>query len=121
VLAAVAGLLRNQIRSSDIVCRYGGEEFALVLAASSESVRQRAEAIRSAVKELDLREYGVPLGSVTASLGIAQFPEHAAGPDALMTAADAALYVAKSSGRDRAVFSPPVSGLPRAETDIVPS
>jgi diguanylate cyclase (GGDEF)-like protein len=121
VLAAVAGLLRNQIRSSDIVCRYGGEEFALVLAASSESVRQRAEAIRSAVKELDLREYGVPLGSVTASLGIAQFPEHAAGPDALMTAADAALYVAKSSGRDRAVFSPPVSGLPRPETEIVPS
>jgi diguanylate cyclase len=111
VLAAVAGLLRNQIRASDIVCRYGGEEFALVLPeASRESVRQRAEEIRSAIKQLDLRHQGVALGRITASLGIAQFPNHADGPDALMTAADAALYEAKSTGRDRAVFSPPRPG-----------
>jgi diguanylate cyclase (GGDEF)-like protein len=111
VLAAVAGLLRNEIRSSDIVCRYGGEEFALVLPeASYESVRQRAEEIRAAIKQLDLRHQGVALGGITASLGIAQFPHHADGPDALMTAADAALYEAKSTGRDRAVFGPPLPG-----------
>jgi diguanylate cyclase (GGDEF)-like protein len=111
-LAVVAGLLRNQIRSSDIVCRYGGEEFALVLPeASYESVRQRAEEIRSAIKQLELSHQGVALGRITASLGIAQFPDHADGPDALVTAADAALYQAKSAGRDRAVFGPSLPGV----------
>jgi diguanylate cyclase (GGDEF)-like protein len=117
VLAAVAGLLRNQIRSSDIVCRYGGEEFALVLPdASYESVRQRAEEIRSAIKQLELTYQGIALGRITASLGIALFPNHADGPDDLITAADAALYEAKSTGRDRAVFSPPPPGARRPAT-----
>jgi len=106
VLTAVAGLLRNRIRSSDIVCRYGGEEFALVLPeASLESVRLRAEDIRVAIKGLDLTYQDVPLGRITASLGIALFPEHVGDPDALMQAADAALYEAKGEGRDRTVFS----------------
>jgi diguanylate cyclase (GGDEF)-like protein len=122
VLAGIGGLLRNQIRSSDIVSRYGGEEFALVLPeATLDSVRQRVEAIRSAIKELDLTHHGIPLGGITASLGIALFPDHADGPDGLVAAADAALYVAKSTGRDRAVFSPPIPGMSRPEADIVPS
>ena len=108
VLTAVAALLRNRIRSSDIVCRYGGEEFALVLPeASLENVRLRAEDIRLAIKELDLNHQGVPLGRITASLGIALFPDHVNDPDSLMHAADAALYEAKNAGRDRAVFCPP--------------
>jgi len=108
VLTAVAGLLRNRIRSSDIVCRYGGEEFALVLPeATLENVRLRAEDIRMAIKDLDLTHQGVPLGRITASLGIALFPDHVNDPDSLMHAADAALYEAKGAGRDRAVFSPP--------------
>lgn len=107
VLTAVAGLLRNQIRSSDIVCRYGGEEFALVLPETSpQGVALRADEIRAAVKRLDLRHEGVPLGAITASLGVALFPDHVGDPDSLMRAADAALYDAKSAGRDRTVFSP---------------
>jgi diguanylate cyclase (GGDEF)-like protein len=109
VLMAVAGLLRNQIRSSDIVCRYGGEEFALVLPETSlENVRLRAEHIRAAIKRLDLRHQDVPLGRITASLGVALFPHHADDPDSLIRAADEAMYEAKHLGRDRTVFSPPL-------------
>jgi len=109
VLVAIAGLLGNQIRSSDIVCRYGGEEFALVLPeASLDNVRLRAEHIREAIRRLDLRYKGVPLGRITASLGVALFPHHADSPDSLIRAADEAMYEAKHVGRDRTIFSPPL-------------
>lgn len=107
VLVAVAGLLRNQIRSSDIVCRYGGEEFALVLPeASVESVQLRAEGLRTAIRGLNLTHHGAAIGRITVSLGIALYPLHVDDPDSLLNAADAALYDAKREGRDRAVFSP---------------
>ena len=122
VLTAVAGLLRNRIRSSDIVCRYGGEEFALVLPeASLENVRLRAEDIRMAIKDLDLTHLGVPLGRITASLGIALFPDHVNDPDSLMRAADAALYEAKGAGRDRSAFCPPGRFSPAPAGRTAPS
>lgn len=106
VLTAVSGLLRIHIRSSDIVCRYGGEEFALVLPeASLESVRRRAEEIQAAIGRLDLKFGDVPLGRITASLGVALFPDNADGPDDVLHAADRALYAAKNAGRDRTVIS----------------
>ena len=106
VLTAVSGLLRTHIRSSDIVCRHGGEEFALVLPeATLDSVRRRAEDIQAAIKRLDLSHGNVPLGRVTASLGVALFPDNADGPDAVLRAADEALYAAKGAGRDRIVVS----------------
>ena len=106
VLTAVSALLRTHIRSTDIVCRHGGEEFALILPeATLEIVRRRAEDIQAAIKRLDLDFRNVPLGRITASFGVALFPDNADGPDAMLRAADEALYTAKSEGRDRIVVS----------------
>jgi diguanylate cyclase (GGDEF)-like protein len=97
VLMEVAALLKRHIRGSDIACRYGGEEFTLVLPnATAQSARSRAEAICSAVREESDRLMGV-----TASLGVAIFPTHASDADALLRAADRALYEAKGRGRDQ--------------------
>jgi diguanylate cyclase (GGDEF)-like protein len=102
VLVQVAALLKRHIRGSDIACRFGGEEFTLVLPnATLESARKRAEAICLAVRE----ESGYLMG-VTASLGVALFPDSAAEPEALLRAADQALYQAKGRGRNQvSVFS----------------
>jgi len=83
VLTEIATLLKRHIRGTDIACRYGGEEFMLVLPnATLQSARVRAEAICSAI-----REEGVQLMGVTASLGVAIFPDHAAEPESLLRAA----------------------------------
>jgi diguanylate cyclase (GGDEF)-like protein len=102
VLVQVAALLKRHIRGSDIACRFGGEEFTLVLPnATLQSARSRAEAICMAVRE----ESGYLMG-VTASLGVAIFPEGAVEPDALLRAADQALYQAKGRGRNQVrIFS----------------
>jgi diguanylate cyclase (GGDEF)-like protein len=97
VLMELAALLKRHIRGSDIACRFGGEEFTLVLPnATPQSARTRAEAICSAVRE----ESGSLMG-VTASLGVAVFPDSTADPDALLRAADEALYQAKGRGRNQ--------------------
>jgi len=97
VLTEIAALLKHHIRGTDIACRYGGEEFTLVLPnATLQSARIRAEAICSAI-----REEGVQLMGVTASLGVAIFPDHAAEPESLLRAADKALYDAKGRGRNQ--------------------
>ncbi|MGH9577502.1 MAG: diguanylate cyclase, partial [Terriglobales bacterium] len=102
VLTQVAKLLMAHIRGSDIACRYGGEEFVLVLPDTTlEGARRRAEEIRVAVKELQLHHLENPLGPITVSLGVALLPGHAASPEALIRVADEALYEAKEAGRDR--------------------
>jgi diguanylate cyclase (GGDEF)-like protein len=106
VLREIGALLRNNLRASDIACRFGGEEFVIVLPESSlDGARKRAEAIRAATKHLNLMYRGQPLGTLTASCGVALFPDHAADPQSLLRAADEALYSAKGSGRDRVVIS----------------
>ena len=113
LLRAVGHFLQTHIRGEDLACRYGGEEFLLILTDSSlEDTRKRAEELRGGVKGLDVRPRGVALGPVSASLGVAVFPEHGVTADALVRAADAALYQAKAEGRDRVVVGqpPPLSG-----------
>lgn len=119
VLRDLSRVLRRQSRQSDIACRYGGEEFTLLLPETSLDIgRQRAESLREAVQELKLTHNGQPLGEVTLSLGVATFPDHGADRENLLYAADMALYEAKRSGRNRVVLSstrPPPREAPRRQ------
>ncbi len=104
VLREIGKLLASQVRETDIACRYGGEEFLLLLPESTlETAVERAESLCRMSRELKLSHQGRDLGSVTLSLGVAELPEHALTGDALVNAADAALYQAKAAGRDRVV------------------
>lgn len=106
VLRDLGGMLQRNVRASDIACRYGGEEFTIVLPeASLEIARQRAETLREAVRELRLVHDGKSLGAVTLSLGVAGFPEHGRRREHLLQIADAALYEAKNAGRNQVVVS----------------
>jgi diguanylate cyclase (GGDEF)-like protein/PAS domain S-box-containing protein len=104
-LREVGALLRSQIRGEDVPCRYGGEEFVLILpGANLTATHERADHIRDALKQMRVRHRGVLLRPLTASIGIATFPEHGTAPDVLMRIADRALYQAKQSGRDQVVI-----------------
>lgn len=107
VLQAIGKLLREQIRGSDIACRYGGEELTLVFPDSSlQETHIRADEIRVAISQLKLSLQGTMLSGLTASLGVASFPKHGANGLALLQAADAALYRSKSAGRNQVTVAP---------------
>jgi diguanylate cyclase (GGDEF)-like protein len=104
VLRELGLFLKKHIRSSDIACRYGGEEFMLILPeASLEHSIERAEQLREGIKHLNLEHHRQPLGGITLSLGVAVFPDCGLTGEAVIRAADAALYRAKIQGRDRTV------------------
>jgi len=105
VLRVFAELLKKHARGSDIVCRFGGEEFVMFLPEMSPAVAyQRAELLR-----MELAKKRITLGAtviqVTASFGVAAFPENGETMDSLIRAVDAAMYQAKEEGRDRIVVS----------------
>ncbi len=103
VLAQVAGVLRDHSRELDTPARYGGEEMAVVLPQTGvEGAEMLAERIREAVEALRVpRVRGGGVLSVTASFGVASVPDVAADRESLIAAADAALYRAKRSGKNR--------------------
>ena len=106
VLREVGAFLQTHIRGEDIACRYGGEEFTLILPeVTLEVTRERAEQLRTEFKQLDLRHRYQSFGIITLSLGVAVFPQHGSTAPAVMRAADSALYRAKETGRDRVVIS----------------
>jgi diguanylate cyclase (GGDEF)-like protein len=95
-LIRVAVTLRAAVRASDIACRYGGEEFLMVLRdCDAPEALAKAEAIREAVAATEIRAGGQALPRVTASIGMAMFPASAADPQQLIRRADAALYRAR--------------------------
>jgi diguanylate cyclase (GGDEF)-like protein len=94
------------VRGSDIACRYGGEEMILILPGSSLAVAcDRAEKIREAIAQITLSYNSQSLGDLTASLGVASFPHHGTTGNAVIQAADAALYRAKAAGRNQVVVA----------------
>lgn len=100
-LCAVAALFQSAVRGSDIVCRYGGEEFVFMLPeASLPATLRRAEEIRAGAAQLRPEWQGLRLDGLTLSLGVAAYPEHAQDGAALLAAADAAMYRSKRAGRN---------------------
>jgi diguanylate cyclase (GGDEF)-like protein len=101
VLRTVGQYLLSLARGEDIPCRYGGEELVLVMAhASPATVRERAERLRLGVQELEIECDGRSVGPITLSVGIAMFPDHGENGQAVLQAADAAMYRAKQAGRN---------------------
>ena len=104
LLRQLGQMLREKLRKSDISCRYGGDEFVLVLPDSSlADTQQRVEQIRVLVKELQIRHGGPQLDTITISAGIAPASEHNSTAAELLQAADNAMYTAKQAGGNRVV------------------
>jgi diguanylate cyclase (GGDEF)-like protein/PAS domain S-box-containing protein len=108
VLQSLADLFRTFFRATDICCRYGGEEFAIILPESSaQDAAVRANALRSEVKSLRLQYKKQNLGPLSLSAGVAAFPEHASASDELLKMADQCLYESKACGRDVVTVASP--------------
>jgi diguanylate cyclase (GGDEF)-like protein/PAS domain S-box-containing protein len=106
LLCELSNFLQHKIRGEDIACRYGGEEFILIMPdISLEVAQQRAENLRLEAKELHVQNAGQSYGPVTLSLGVAIYPLHGPTIEDVLRAADLALYRAKEAGRDRVVLA----------------
>ena len=106
ILRELGSLLLRQVRGEDIACRYGGDEFILILPDASQQVtRERAELICKQAKRFHLQFDGHSPAAVTLSLGVAVFPDHGVTSTGLLRAVDAALYRAKHEGRNRVVVA----------------
>jgi diguanylate cyclase (GGDEF)-like protein len=121
-LAAVGETLMRCVRAEDVACRYGGEEFALILPECS--LRQatvRAEEICKRLREYSAQPDHQAAGALTVSIGVAAFDETTDRVDLLLKFADDALLQAKRAGRDRVVAARPAAALPESdftETDL---
>jgi diguanylate cyclase (GGDEF)-like protein/PAS domain S-box-containing protein len=109
LLIELGKFLQSHIRTEDIACRYGGEEFTLIMPnASLETAIQRAQELLQEVRQLQAQgaQSHVP---ITLSMGIAIYPQHGRTIENVLRAADSALYIAKQDGRDRVVTAESVS------------
>ena len=102
MLRAIADAFRASVRTEDTVCRYGGEEFAIILPGmTAEAALASAERIRRKISELGVPLEDAPNGQTTVSIGIALHPDDGTEADALLRKADQALYRAKHNGRNQ--------------------
>lgn len=103
----VGQVLRQSVRNCDVACRFGGEELVLILPECDLGAAVvRAEAVRVAVGAICISSEGEAL-VVSASLGVVSSPDHGDSAEALLRAADMALYSAKQTGRNRVVSATP--------------
>ncbi len=101
VLRSMAGLFQQHFRGEDVVCRFGGEEFAIILPeASAKNAAMRVEQLRQTAKKFKVSHKEQILDTVTFSIGIAAYPEDASSGEELLQIADACLYESKAKGRD---------------------
>lgn len=102
ILQAVGKKISESIRKSDMVCRYGGEEFIVILSdITLDRAKHVAEILRERIKTVSIQIKAEHINSISASLGIAMFPKEGVSKEELIEAADKALYRAKAEGRDR--------------------
>lgn len=121
VLKSLAELVQTQVRVEDVVCRFGGEEFAIIMAgADAHQAAERAEMIRESIDAADFQYLGQPTAETTISIGVAAFPTHAHARESLVKAADRALYQAKEQGRNRVVISDAEPAETKAESGEPP-
>jgi diguanylate cyclase (GGDEF)-like protein len=117
ILRSLAETLKDTVRSSDMVYRLGGEEFAIVIASRCpESAERLAHRL---VERVEATEF-VPAGRITISVGLARAPEHAMNPRELISCAEAAMMTAKARGKNQIVLYDD-SSLERPEGQDVPS
>jgi diguanylate cyclase (GGDEF)-like protein len=104
-LKALAEIFRNSIRADDIACRYGGEEFTIILPdVNPELACERAESIRQAVENMRITNGKETYSGFTISIGVAFYPSDGDSADSLLQKADIALYRAKRNGRNQVVM-----------------
>ncbi|HLX81745.1 MAG TPA: diguanylate cyclase [Burkholderiales bacterium] len=102
LLRALGDYLVTHVRAEDIACRYGGEEFVVILPEASLAMsKSRAQELWQGLQGLHVNFHGELLRGVTVSAGVAAFPEHGKTMAGLLRSADAAMYAAKRQGRDR--------------------
>lgn len=108
VLKNLAEILKTDVRTEDVACRFGGEEFLLLMPGlSGDAGMKRADFLRRQVEETPLYMEGKSPLKVTLSLGVATYPGHGDSPQELITGADKAMYAAKMAGRNRVFGAEP--------------
>jgi diguanylate cyclase (GGDEF)-like protein len=106
LLRELGKFLQSHIRAEDVACRYGGEEFLLIMPETpQEKALSRAEQLRQEVRAVRVENVGQSHAEITLSLGVATYPVHGRTIETLLRAADSALYRAKQEGRDRVIVA----------------
>ena len=109
VLHELGRFLQSHIRREDIACRYGGEEFILIMPdASLEQAEQRSDYLRKEAKQLQVHDLDRSYSGITLSIGVAAYPQHGRNMETVLRVADTALYRAKQEGRDCIVVAEPI-------------